>query len=72
MIMRLIRGIFVSKYVGGAVRHAMGALGGAIATLGVVDPEVLAQFVSSGTQVLTGVAMLGVTLLLSYLQKKMD
>lgn len=54
--------LFIGDYLGGAIRHLVGILAGALGTLGaVVDPSVYDQFASSTATILVaiGLAFLG-------------
>lgn len=64
-----IKQLFMSRYLGSIVRHAMTALSGFLLAIG-IEPEVVESFASSGTTVLIAVLTYVIAQGFSYLEKK--
>ena len=59
----------IKKIVGSLIRHGLTALAGFIAARELVAPEILENFIITGSEVLTAIVMFGVAFVMSMSEK---
>lgn len=67
--MGFLKRLLINRYTASIIRHGMTALGGFLLAKGIATPEMIEQFITSGTEVFIGLSVFIVGQLLSWLDK---